>query len=159
MILYKRIFNELKEICFLGYDILVNDNSNCDFKEKTCNKIIISKNNIEYTFFIDNCYPFEPPYEILINNKKIENIYKIDSSKIMDFLKKEYNIHCFLCSSLICKNNWKPKYKMIDIVGEVEKIDKIKNNLIKLIIFEKIKEKFKCYFFNIRDYIDFDVYI
>ena len=90
----------------------------------------ISYNNDIIDIELSNKYPFDPPNKIYINNKILDYNYNIDND-VKYILEKYYNITCFCCKSLMCKNNWKPVNKILDILEENE------NNMI---LIEKIKK-------------------
>ena len=93
----------------------------------------VSYNNDIIDIEFSNKYPFDPPNKIYINNKLIDYNYNIDND-VKYILKEYYNITCFCCISLMCKNNWKPTNTIMDIIKENEKnmilIEKIKKFLL-----------------------------
>ena len=93
----------------------------------------ISYNNDIIDIELSNKYPFDPPNKIYINNKLLDYNYNIDNN-VQHILEKYYDTTCFCCKSLMCKNNWKPSNKILDILEENEKnmilIEKIKKFLL-----------------------------
>lgn len=156
-----RIFNEMKELYNQGYNVSIKKNANCLSQVNYYNThhilIITDDYNNKYKFDLPCCYPFEPPLNIVWNEKQYYTIVSFPSSKFSNILKKEYGIKCLCCYSLLCKNIWRFDKKISDIINQLKNIKKIKINICKLILFEKIQEKYNCYFFNIKEYIDFSV--
>ena len=82
--------------------------------------LFLKKYILNINLLFGKCYPFTPPNVKLIS---------IDESDYIDFLcnvgcnfKDSNNDFCLCCTSVICKNNWGPQTKLVDIVKEIMQV-------------------------------------
>jgi len=105
------------------------------------------------TIKIDYLFPFSIP-DVKYFDKDIQKIYKVhlvnelkelnESSKQCLICNKKHCIGCvcMCCSTIICRNNWNPQYKLVQIVEECKKFINIKCRLIERLHCKKIQHKF-----------------
>jgi len=84
-------------------------------------KIIIEdKNKIE--IFIFNSYPFKSPKLYIEGKIHMDNLC-IYSRLLSNIFNKK--IKCLCCSSLLCNDNWKPSKRLLDILKEYFRFNKM----------------------------------
>lgn len=64
-----------------------------------------------------NDYPFKPPKLVRINNVKYDGNFPTNN-RINKFLSDKYKIMCLCCNSLMCYDNWSPRFILMDIIKE-----------------------------------------
>lgn len=104
-------------------------------------------------FTITSYYPFRPPV-VKYLNKEIHSIYRISLDKEYDELIKNSDsclickkincrgCYCMCCSTLVCKNNWGPLVKLLDVIDEFKNYINIKCRLIERIHCKKVQNRF-----------------
>jgi hypothetical protein len=138
----RRIWKELlllEKNQFLVENYIYYNNS---VKVKLNNKFIIK-------LVFDEYYPFtRPKVYIIYNDRENEyiNFTHLKYTRYIDQLNKE-NKKCFCNMTIMCKD-WKPSYKIIDIINDVLNIQ----NQIKRIIYSSYTNKI-CNKYNIPDEI------
>ena len=158
--LKNRIKNEYKELVNLytnttnttntnKYEIFISYDPTISIVTIT---LFETKYNNEYTFTINNKYPFQPP-TFHFNNHPYSYYLKLPSEKFGQHLKQFTNKSCFCCSSLSCKNNWSPGIKLKMFIDELNKIRQHKRNIVYKILVELIKNSY------LIDDIDLDSYL
>jgi ubiquitin-protein ligase len=104
----------------IGLKLLMNNNG--DYVHFLENNINSSKNKI-FHFKIDagDAYPFGPP-KVLCNDKSLLTLYRDIHNSPVGFLKKDMQLLtgnvCGCCQSYLCKDNWNPMKKILDILAE-----------------------------------------
>jgi len=135
----KRILKEINK-----YNLnaeLINDDTELiillDFKNKQ-----IKNYNIFLILSLTN-YPFVvPEISYIINNKKnsVSKIYRT-CEILSDKMKEITDRECLLCSSYLCRYNWAPTNKIIDIVNEFLFIIDSKFRVVEKIYCDKIQDQ------------------
>ena len=92
---------------------------------ETLKEIIIDIDYENIRFVINEHYPFKPPKMYVNNLEYYKLLFELQSSKA-DKLK-ELNEICLCCKSILCPNNWKPAYKIINIVEEYDSFKSMLN--------------------------------
>lgn len=130
----RRIKNELIVIKNQYDNILVtSDNEELN--------VIFRKKNNNYTFIINNNYPFDPP-KLKINDQGSYEFFNLRTNKFKNTLKYISGIECMCCNTYLCKNNWSPKITLDKIVDQIEYYKKIKYFIFIKHIVDKIKETY-----------------
>jgi hypothetical protein len=146
-LIQRRIHNEINEITKQKYNIFVQ--ANHTDKEII---LILSKHNstIQYEIKITENYPFCAP-SILVNGKLYSDLLKKNSnSKFIYFLTGH---DCLFCNSFMNRYVWTPKIKILDMIDEIQKNIKIKQNIIYKIHIDKIKDKYLIRDIPIEDFV------
>jgi hypothetical protein len=85
----------------------------------------------EYSFVIDEYYPFRPPREFYYNQISYIDTLKLPSQSFINQLKAINGSECFCCSSFMCRNNWGPAVGLNEIILEFKKNIEIKKQISK----------------------------
>jgi ubiquitin-protein ligase len=134
----KRELNVIKN----EYDVLF-----IDYSDKGELKIYFQKKEKEYSFCsiycftFPDCYPFRPPI-ITINDISYFNTLRLKSERFNSTLKYITGLHCLCCSSFLCRDHWSPAFTVKKILSEIDDFKKIKRNIIRKLLLDKIKEKY-----------------
>jgi hypothetical protein len=140
---------------------VVNEIGNLIFQ---CKSVKVETNSDEYTLFIENNnnfykitlsenYPFKIPIDLYINDIPYKKYLYITDIKIKEYLKLYYGLECLCCSSIMCANNWTPVHNISKILNDIDNTIRIYNEIILRIVCDEIKNKYKCYFLNIVEYL------
>lgn len=130
----KRLTNEL-------YNNLIPKYKNININYEM-NKAIVTIKNVE--IIISDYYPFRAP-DVKINNLPYSYfIIPQNSAKINKIIHENniFNNKCICCSSII-KNSvhlWAPKYGIIDIMAEIDKINIVKQKVKYIIAIDNIQK-------------------
>ena len=147
---YKRLINEYTKLDNIlnNYNDLSILIKNFKYKifimdhEKLLYKTIIefTYDNIPFNVSIiyNKYYPFEPPDNIIINGKNINDVYR----KIMNKNPDLFNNQCLCCKSLLCVINWNISHDIYDILNEIIKIINYKNLYIQRQLLTSIINKY-----------------
>ena len=146
---YKRIVKEIE--C----NDQINNSDICYNITPTKNyKINFDYNNYSIYVELDQYYPFYPPKNIFINNKKYEPNCN-DNIDAMKYIAKHYNINCLMCKSYLCNKNWSPVLRIIQVVDQCIHYEHVINSINKIIIIGEnynlshdIEKKILSYFFE-----------
>ena len=96
---------------------------------------------INMIFNIDRPYPFYPPKIKIFGHIEYREMLQIN----MDLFPNE-NIECLCCSSLTCKNNWKPHKLLLDVFNEIKRNLELKMRVVDLICCKHVvDQKFGTY--------------
>ena len=107
--LTKRLERESKNWSMFGrYDIVKNEKNT---------EIMFYSLNIK--IICNEMYPFKVP-EMFINNQDYNQYLSELQTKhsLNEKIKKQLNIQCLCCESILCPNNWKPSITIIDIIKQ-----------------------------------------
>ncbi len=116
-------------------DLFVECNSNSEIL------VGLKRSRNQYIFIIEQNYPFTAP-RVTINGLSQNKFLRLPSNRFTTILQYITGLHCFCCSSLLCKNNWTPALTLDNIVIQLEEYKKIKLNIQLKILADKIKEKY-----------------
>ena len=95
-------------------------------------------NNI--SFEISSGYPFLPPIVSVNSEKYIQNILINNNREFIEVLKELTGHQCLCCHSYVCHSNWHVNVKLSDIVIEIIKNQKHKENVEKRLEFNKLND-------------------
>ena len=115
--------------------------------------IKVSDNKISYPIHISmtDYYPFKPP-KVRINYMDFFDIlpHSLYETK---YFKQVFKKECLCCSSILCYNNWGPKFGFINILTEIYNI--IQKIIIckELYYCDKIIDKYFGHFIPIKQFI------
>ena len=154
----KRLRQELNNLISCGAMIIYEEKSITIYFPIVFNKSIVKiqrKYNIEPLIIItlNDRYPFQAP-KVKYFDKDIQQIYRTnfvdelneltyqEGNCILCDKEKCSGCLCMCCSTIICRNNWYPQRKIIDIINECKKYINIKSRLIERIHCKKIQEKY-----------------
>ena len=108
---------------------------------------------------VPKLYPFVPP-EVYYFTHNIKDIYKVSLQKELDEMIEQHFVKnnncllcnnkthcknpccCMCCSTIICKNNWGPFFKIKNIIEEFTKFVDIKKRLVERFHCKKIQIKY-----------------
>ena len=94
-----------------------------------------------FKFCVPNYYPFKPP-ELYINDNKYLSSHTILSNDFKLKLKKYTGIDCFCCDTVLCSNNWSPKYTFKYVLDERNKYKNACREVVHRIFVDVIKRKY-----------------
>ena len=142
----RRILNEIKYIekNLPTYNISELDNVN------NVNSIyieVITPNDNKLIFELTNDYPFKQPLSLLCNGEnyrysikkmsfRIQYLYNNPKEMYYDENRKITNLNnisCLCCDSLLCSDNWSPVYTLYNILDEITKHNKLKNQIMNML--------------------------
>ena len=115
--------------CILKEQKLYEWPSNWHFYEED-NQVIVFidtiyiNNALILTLDFPKQYPFFRP-DVTCNGKEIRLYYKdLFSSRVKSYQEDCDNLSSVgrCCNTILCKNNWSPSFKVVDIVNEFKKI-------------------------------------
>ena len=130
---HRRLLKE-KELLLLQYPT-----SNLTlYDDSAIIEIIINRITVRLKF------PREYPFKLPICN--------LNNTSYLHYLKNKSNI-CLCCSSLLCNYNWKVSMTSCDILNEISKNIRDKQNSSYLKLIKKIKEKYLISDIPIEEYI------
>ena len=141
-----RIMNEIGNLIFQCKSVKT------EFNNENI-KLFIESNNNFYKIILSNDYPFKMPIKLYINDISYKKYLYTNDIKIKEYLKKYYGLECFCCSSLMCANNWTPIHNISKIINDIDNTIRINNEIILYILCDEIKDKYRCYFLNIVEYL------
>jgi hypothetical protein len=138
-VLKRRLINEYRQLSLKYNDIDII--YNCI----SCETVIITINNCnnKFEFIIGKQYPFIKP-SLIINDKLYLLEYLRMPVRFVLVYNKMYGNKCLCCSSLLCNKNWKPPFKMDDIIDEYNATYITKKNIIIKILSDTIVYKYLC---------------
>ena len=115
-------------------------------------KVIKEKNT--YEFDLQKDYPFKPPVNIKYNGDIYKKSLSNYSENFRKILKNKYHIECLCCNTLLCGTNWTPACNTSHIINEIDKITKIQEEVMIILICDEIrKEKKLCTFAEFEKYL------
>jgi len=94
-----------------------------------------------YEFHLSNNYPFIPP-RVTINHHPIRIFRTIFSDTFNRKLLKYTGIDCFCCKSILCNNNWCPRFTCKDVLDDIDFYRKSIRQIIHRILVDVIKRKY-----------------
>ena len=114
-------------------------------------KVIKEKNT--YEFDLQKDYPFKPPVNIKYNGDDYKKSLFNYSEKMTKILKRNYFMECLCCNTLLCGTNWIPTCNISHIINEIDKITKIQNEVLIILLCDEIREKYLCTFAYFEKYL------
>lgn len=112
--LYKRVNKEI-ELLKEKYNIL-------NYSENY-NEIIIHIDYDNIKIILNDHYPFKPPKMYINDIDYIQYLVNLQNTKA-DKLKELDEI-CLCCKTILCHNNWKPAFKITQIIDEYDRFNLI----------------------------------
>ena len=138
----KRIRRELQML--VEDKTCLENNIKIDIHNKMNEDISISFNNIKdnnnYKFIIGKYYPFKPP-KIEINKISINFYHQMTNEAFSKSLKKYCGIDCFCCQTILCSDNWSPKYTFNSIFEDINGYRNARREVVIRIILDVLKRK------------------
>ena len=104
-----------------------------------------------YKFVFRDGYPFKPPI-VFYNNTLYSDILKINKYEI-PIVKKLRGNSCLCCYSINCIDNWSPSITLLSFINEIKETLEIKKTIEKILLVEKIEEKYDISDANISSYL------
>jgi hypothetical protein len=148
-VIRRRLINEYKHLKIKYNNIII------DYACNSCETIritIIDNNNTKIEFIIGKQYPFIQP-TLIINDKLYLLEYLRMPVRLLHIYNKMYGNKCLCCSSLLCNKNWKPPFKMDDIIDEYNIICVTKKNIIIKMLSDSIVDKYLCSDINLVQWL------
>jgi len=113
---------------------------------------VIKGENI-YEIDLQKDYPFKPPVNIKYNGDDYKKSLFNYSEKMTKILKRNYFMECLCCNTLLCGTNWIPTCNISHIINEIDKITKIQNEVLIILLCDEIREKYLCTFAYFEKYL------
>ena len=67
---------------------------------------------------MDSYYPFKPPVKFYINDNEYIKLFINLQKDIYNYVTVNTGIKCVCCNTLLCIDNWEPKYKITELIDE-----------------------------------------
>jgi hypothetical protein len=116
-----------KELAGLNYTV---DNENCI--------VNVEYKGYQVKFILKSNYPFDPPSDFFVNQKKISYSQGCFPKRLFDEyckIKKD----CPCCSSILCDNNWGLQLTLIHVIEEYFVFVNMLKRINTTLILKKIK--------------------
>ena len=141
----KRIANDCKKLYEKYPNFLLSNNSGRV-------ELIVIENEENYGFIFDRSYPFKPP-KIYYNGKSYLDLLRITDNDERKIVRKYKKKDCLCCDSYDCPDNWSPSINLTSIVDEIKNIVQFKKTIVRILLADKIKEKYLIDDIDINSYL------
>ena len=81
-------------------------------------KLIRLSNTDTIRIIMDSYYPFKPPVKFYINDNEYIKLFINLQKDIYNYVTVNTGIKCVCCNTLLCIDNWEPKYKITELIDE-----------------------------------------
>lgn len=141
----RRIANDCKKL-YEKYPnfVLSNNSGNVE--------LIVTENEEKYGFVFNSSYPFQPP-KIYYNGNSYLDLLRINDNDERNIVRKYKNKDCLCCDSYECFDNWSPAINLTSIVDEIKSIVQFKKTIVRILLADKIKEKYLIDDIDINSYL------
>ena len=142
---YQKMINNKK---FENSEIIINNNQKniIGKSKKIIFTIFLKEQNeneekkSEYSFIIDDNYPFRKP-EIFYNKNPYSSLLKLPQRLMLEY-KIITDKSCLCCESLNCVDNWSTLVGLENIISDIDKTKKIKRSIYIRLLCKSIIEKY-----------------
>lgn len=115
-------------------------------------ELIVTENEEKYGFVFNSSYPFKPP-QIYYNGKSYLDLLRITNNDERNIVRKYKKKDCLCCDSYDCFDNWSPSINLISIIDEIKSIVQFKKTIVKILLVDKIKDKYLIDDIDINSYL------
>jgi hypothetical protein len=115
----------------------------------------IKKGKNTYDLDLPSDYPFKSPINIFYNGINYKKNLSDCPKRIQKILKTKYYINCFCCDTIIYGSIWTPSMNTSHIINEIDKIQKIKKEVIIILLCDEIRKKYMCLY----EFANFEKYL
>ena len=105
-----------------------------------------------YQFTVSDKHPFNPP-KVTINNKPFLFYHKVGNDAFRRSLQKYTGIRCPCCETILCSNNWGPRYTLGDVVRDIQYFRDASRQIVTRVAIDVIKRKYLIDDVNIVEWL------
>ena len=105
-----------------------------------------------YQFTVSDKHPFTPP-KVTVNHKPLLFYHKVGNEVFRHSLQKYTGIRCACCETILCSNNWDPRYTLGDVVRDIQRFRDATRQIVTRVSIDVIKRKYLIDDVNIVEWL------